>query len=185
MRTTPFFRQLPAALAAALLLATLSAPLGAAAADGPQPLPPGQVAPEFAAIDLDGKPFSLKEALAGGPAALVFWSLLCGSCREELPLLQQELPQFEANKVRLYAMNLDQASHRNAVKKFVAQQGFTFTVLLNEDGEKSFAVEDVFQVKMTPALFLIGADGKILYSHYGPLEPSQIGPEVLSTLPKN
>ena len=36
-----------------------------------------------------------------------------------------------------------------------------------------------------PWLYLIGADGKILYSHYGPLEPSQIGPEVLSKLPKN
>lgn len=183
MRIARHFRPLPAILAAALLLCSL--PARAGAAGGPQPLAPGLQAPEFAAIDLAGKPFALKEALAEGPVALVFWSILCGSCREELPLLQQELPQFEANKVRLFALNLDQASFKTPVNKFVAQQGFTFTVLLNEDGAKNFAVEDIFKVTMTPAFFLIGADGKILFSHYGPLEPAQLGPEVFSKLAKN
>jgi peroxiredoxin len=170
------------ALFVAAWFAVAAAP--AAAADGPQPIPAGEIAPQFESVDLNEKPFSLKEALAEGPVALVFWSLLCGSCREELPLLQQELPRFEANKVRLYAVNLDQATHRTPVKKFTAQQGFTFPILLNESGGKVFAIETTFKVQMTPAFFLIGTDGKILYSHYGPLETSQLDPEVFSKLPK-
>lgn len=170
-----------AAMLAALLICGARPARGA---EGPKPLPPGGAAPQFESVDLDGKAFSLQAALAEGPVALVFWSLLCGSCREELPLLQQELPAFASHKVRLFAVNLDQAAHRTPVKKFAAQQGFTFTILLDEDGGKSFAIEDIFQVTVTPAFFLIGADGKILYSHYGPLEASQLEPEVFSKLPK-
>ncbi len=172
------------ALFAAVLAALLLSPLPAPAAEPPKPLPPGEIAPQFESVDLDGKAFSLKDAVAEGPVALVFWSLLCGSCREELPLLQQELPRFESHQVRLFAVNLDQATHRTPVKKFTEQQGFTFPILLDEDGGKNFAIEDVFKVTMTPAFFLIGADGKILYSHYGPLEPAQLEPEVFSKLPK-
>ena len=56
-------------------LLLLAAPAALKAADIGKLLPPGQAAPMFEAVDLDGSPFSLQEELARGPVFLVFWSI--------------------------------------------------------------------------------------------------------------
>lgn len=179
-RTAGFNRTaLAAVLAAGLLL--LAAQPGRAEG-GPQPLAAGKDAPLFETVDMEGKPFVLKDAIAEGPVMLVFWSLFCGSCRDELPILQEELPKFEAAKVRLIALNLDEASRQKSVKTFAKQQGFTFPILMNKSETKSYDIDLTYDVKMTPALYLIGKDGKVIFSHYGPLNPEELQ-EVLAKVP--
>ena len=178
-RVNRFGRASVAALLAVCLIGAV--PVASAALEGPAPLPPGQPAPQFEAVTLDGTPFSLKDALRARPVAVVFWSLLCGSCREELPLLQAALPLFEAAGVQLVGMNLDQETHKAPVQKYVTKEGYTFPILLNQSGEKVFGVEEIFKVTVTPAFFLIGANGTILYSHYGPLTTEEIAAVLAKT----
>ena len=40
--------------------------------------------PEKLGVDLDGKPFSLKERLGKENLYLVFWATWCGACRDEI-----------------------------------------------------------------------------------------------------
>jgi peroxiredoxin len=68
------------------------------------------------------------------------------------------------------------------VKTFAKQQGFTFPILMNKSETKSYDIDLTYDVKMTPALYLIGKDGKVIFSHYGPLNPEELQ-EVLAKVP--
>lgn len=165
-------RTLKSPAAPALLLALLiaAAPAGAADADL---LPVGSAAPQFEAVDTEGRPFSLAEALQEKSVLLVFWSLFCGTCRDELPILEQEQSKY-ADRVQIITVNLDEAPRARTVKGFAKQQGFTFRLLLNKIEGKEFLVDQAFKVKATPALYLIRKDGTIAYGHYGALNPDEL-----------
>jgi thiol-disulfide isomerase/thioredoxin len=167
LRTT--IQRCAAALAgAALLLA--AAPLGAVEQDL---LPVGSAAPGFESVDVDGKPFTLAEAIKEKPVLLVFWSLFCGTCRDELPILEQEKPKYE-QKVQFVTVNLDEAPRAKTVKGFAKQQGFTFRMLLNKTEGREFLIDQTYKIKATPALYLVKKDGTIAYGHYGALNPEEL-----------
>jgi peroxiredoxin len=169
---------------AAALLGALFLAAAPAAAEGPQPdlIPVGTPAPMFESIDTEGVPFSMGEALKQGPVMLVFWSLFCASCMEELPLIEQEQPKFEG-KVQVVAVNLDEAPRAKNVKMVAKQKGLTFRMLLNkleqkaEDGtvvKKEFQIDQAYKIKATPALYLVNRDGTVAYAHYGALGPEEL-----------
>ena len=116
-----------ALVGAALLFA--AAPLHAV---DPDLLPVGSLAPTFESVDTDGKPFALAEALKEKPVLLVFWSIFCGTCRDELPILEQEKPKY-ADKVQFVTVNLDEAPRAKTVKGFAKQQGFTYPDAAQQD----------------------------------------------------
>ncbi len=172
MRTT-IHRAAAAILGASLVLAASPLP-----AVEPELLPIGSLAPAFEAIDTDGRPFTLAEAVREKPVLLVFWSLFCGTCRDELPILQQEQSKY-ADKVRFITVNLDEAPRAKTVKGFAKQQGFTFLMLLNKTESREFQIEQTYKVKATPALYLVKKDGTIAYGHYGAVNPEELA-EVLA-----
>jgi len=179
---TPRARSLALALALALWTAFLpAAPAGAAAEQGGDLIPVGEPAPAFEAVDIEGKPFTLQGALEQGPVLLAFWSIFCGTCRDELPILETEQPKY-AGKVQFVTVNLDEAPRAKTVRGFAAQQGFTFRILLNKIEGKEFQIDQAFRIKATPALYLVGRDGKVLYAHYGALGPQELA-EVLAKVP--
>lgn len=156
------------ALLAALLCA--AAPALALEADL---VPVGSAAPQFEAIDTEGTPFALAEAVKEKAVLLVFWSLFCGTCRDELPILQQEQSKY-ADRMQIVTVNLDEAPRAKTVKGFAKQQGFTFRMLLNKIDGKEFKIDEAFKVKATPALYLIRKDGTIAYGHYGAINPDEL-----------
>jgi thiol-disulfide isomerase/thioredoxin len=148
----------------------LAVPLRAA---DPELLPLGSVAPTFEAIDTEGQSFALAEAIKEKPVLLVFWSIFCGTCRDELPILEQEKPKY-ADKVQFITVNLDEAPRAKTVKGFAKQQGFTMRMLLNKIDGKEFLIDQAYKIKATPALYLVRKDGTIAYGHYGALNPEEL-----------
>jgi len=139
----------------------------------PEVLPIGSPAPAFEAIDTEGKAFTLAEAIKEKPVLLVFWSIFCGTCRDELPILEQEKPKY-ADKVQFVTVNLDEAPRAKTVKDFAKKQGFTMRMLLNKIDGKEFLVDQTYKIKATPALYLIKKDGTIAYGHYGAINPEEL-----------
>ena len=125
----------------------------------------------------------LAEALKDRPVILVFFSLFCGSCMEELPIIEQEKSKYEA-QVQILAVSLDEASRARSMKPAAKAKGFpTIRVLLNKvekkaaDGtvvKKEFQIDTAYKIKATPALYLINRDGTIAYGHYGPLGAEEL-----------
>ncbi len=157
-----------ALIGAALLFA--AAPLHAVE---PEMLPVGSTAPAFESVDTEGVPFALAEALKEKPVLLVFWSLFCGTCRDELPILQQEQQKY-SEQVRIITVNIDEAPRAKTVKGFARQQGFTFRMLLNKTEGREYQIEQAYKVKATPAIYLVNRDATIAYGHYGALNPDEL-----------
>lgn len=163
-------------IAAAITVVVLCAvPAGAGAAEpGAEGLlAVGSTAPDFEAVDIDGGPFVLSEALRRGPVLLVFWSIFCGTCREELPIIEQERPKLPA-QLQVVTLNLDEAPRARTVKGFAQQQGFSFRMLLNKVDGREFNVEQAYGVKATPAIYLLQTDGTVAFAHYGALSPERL-----------
>ena len=165
--STTFCRTLVASFGA---LALFAAPLHAVESDL---LPVGSPAPQFESVDTEGVPFTLAEAIKEKPVLLVFWSVFCGTCRDELPILEQEQPKY-ADKVQIITVNLDEAPRAKTVKGFAKQQGFTFRMLLNKIDGREFLIDQTFKIKATPALYLVKKDGTIAYGHYGAINPEEL-----------
>jgi thiol-disulfide isomerase/thioredoxin len=165
--STALFRTIAALFGASMLFA---APLHAVEADL---LSVGSPAPQFESVDTEGTPFTLAEAIKEKPVLLVFWSVFCGTCRDELPILEQEKPKYE-DKVQFVTVNLDEAPRAKTVKGFAKQQGFTFRMLLNKIDGREFLIDQSYKIKATPALYLVNRDGTIAFGHYGALNPEEL-----------
>ncbi len=62
-------------------------------------LEPGTTAPDFTLPAMDGKQFSLREALARGPVLAAFFKISCPTCQYAFPFLQR-IYEAHGNKAR-------------------------------------------------------------------------------------
>jgi peroxiredoxin len=140
-------------------------------------LPVGSTAPAFESVDVDGKPFVLAEVLKTKRVLLAFWSISCGTCRDELPILEMEMPKY-ADKVQFATVNIDDDMPRAraiaVIKNFVKQQNLTYPMLLNKSETTEYKIFQAYQVKFTPTLYLINKDGSIAYGHSSAISPEEL-----------
>lgn len=117
---------------------------------------PGGPAPGFQLQSLDGQTISLSD-LRGSPVLLNFWATWCGPCRLEMPFLQEvyEDQEWAARGLVMLAVNLQEPGE--TVRKFVEENGFTFTVLLDTGGE----VGNLYNISGIPTTYFIDNDGII------------------------
>jgi cytochrome c biogenesis protein CcmG/thiol:disulfide interchange protein DsbE len=135
-------------------------------------------APDFMLPDLNGQSVSLS-ALRGRPVLLNFWATWCGPCRSEMPYLQelQMDPAWRERGLLILAVNLQEPE--TTVSKFMADNGFSFTVLLDARGEAG----RLYNVASIPATYIIGKDGIIKNSRVGAFaNKAQIGQMLTSAL---
>jgi thiol-disulfide isomerase/thioredoxin len=132
------------ALAASLALAGGDRPAAAAAAAPP---------PDFTATDLHGIPRRLSK-LRGRVTVVAFWATWCFPCRFELPLLERLYRENRDDGLQVVAVATD--DQLDAVRRYVAEQGFSFTVLFDAGG----ASRRRFGADSVPATFLLDARGE-------------------------
>ena len=127
----------------------------------------GRPAPDFAAVDKDGSPFVLREALGPGPVVLVFYrGHWCPFCRRQLGRLQANLDRIRRRGACLVALSIDQPKFS---QRLADELGLSFTLLSNPD---SSAV-DAYGIRNRllgvqsgvphPAVFIIDAEGIIRF----------------------
>lgn len=174
---------LGAALGLAFSVAANAAEESAAAAgqpvDGFTPIPViqgvksldyGTPAPAFTVKDLEGKAFDFGAVRTSRAHLLVFWSIFCEPCREEMPVIERITSEYKAgDKLDVVAVNMDGEPFIDGIRGFVRQYKYSFRVVLDELDAKgeSFAIADPYQVAGTPVLYLVNAEGKIAGSHLG------------------
>ncbi len=110
-------------------------------------------APNLTLRDLDGKVVSLAD-FRGKRVLLHFWATWCGVCTQEVGALNatyDALPEDQA-LVTVVADGDDEA----AVRKFVAERGVRYPVLLGTD-----AAVRAFRVSAFPTNYYVTADGRV------------------------
>lgn len=98
------------------------------------------------------------------PVVISFWSTICKPCIEELNAFRDQWTQWQKEvSFKIVAVATDDARSAARVRGFAASREWPFTVLLdkNQDFKRALNVNTI------PQLYIIGADGKIIYSHIG------------------
>lgn len=94
----------------------------------------GQMAPSFTLKALDGKTYSL-EQLRGKYVVIHFAATWCPFCNAEAPYLQQLFKSYQDKAVEVFIVDVKE--DKALVEKSFARFGFSFPVLLDEDGTVS------------------------------------------------
>ncbi len=86
--------------------------------------------PDLALLGLDGDLHKLSE-WAGRPLLINFWATWCEPCRREIPLLKSLRNEHAAKRLEIVGIAID---FRDPVRKYVAERGMDYPILLGEHG---------------------------------------------------
>ena len=125
-------------------------------------LDPGTTAPDFTLPGLDGKQFSLSEALARGPVLAAFFKISCPTCQYAFPFLQRIYEAYGNAAVTILGISQNEKRDTGA---FIKEYGITFPVLL--DDTTSYPVSNAYGLTNVPTFFWIAQDGEIEISSVG------------------
>jgi peroxiredoxin len=129
-------------------------------------LPVGKAAPDFTLKTLDGKQFSLKDALRRGPVVLAFFKVSCPTCQYALPFYERLFKAYKNQQVTLVGVSQNDAKDTAA---FAREFGVTFPLLL--DDTRSYPVSNAYGLTNVPTILWIGRDGEIEISSIGWSKP--------------
>jgi len=122
----------------------------------------GTRAPEFILPTMDGKQFSLKEALARGPVLAAFFKISCPVCQFAFPFLQRIYKAYGNHNVTMVGISQNEKKDTAA---FIKEYGITFPVLL--DDTDAYPASNAYGLTNVPSLFWIAPDGQIEISSVG------------------
>ena len=145
-------------------------------------LPAGSKAPPFSLSDPDGKPVVFQPGKGGEPALLIFWSLFCPPCQEEMPLFADLALRHPPPALNAIAVNLDGDNLARAVAQYARQQRLPFPMAMDEKRGERFVTAGLYGVTGTPSLVLIDRDGVVVWSHEGRVDPLELESAVLEGL---
>jgi peroxiredoxin len=126
----------------------------------------GKAAPDFTLKTLDGKHFSLKEALTRGPVVLVFFKVSCPTCQYALPFYERLFKTYKNKQVTLVGVSQNDAKDTAA---FAREFGLTLPLLL--DDTRTYPVSNSYGLANVPTVFWIGSDGEIEITSIGWSKP--------------
>lgn len=120
----------------------------------------GAAAPPFERLTLTDQNLNLRH-LRGKPVIINFWATWCGPCVAEMPALQAVYDRYEAEGLRIIAVNMGES--RQTVQDWVTEMGLTFDIVLDENG----AVTRLYWLRVQPTTFIISPEGIITAIFYG------------------
>jgi len=117
-------------------------------------LHPGDKAPGFQLMDLDGNPHQLSDYL-GKVVLLNFWASWCAPCIEEMPSLQRLYSRLEKKGFVVLSVAVDDVPE--ALTGFRRKYSLSFPVLL----DTTAAIKKRYKVKGYPETFIIDTEGRM------------------------
>ena len=122
----------------------------------------GTSAPDFKLQTMDGKQFSLRDALARGPVVAAFFKVSCPVCQYTFPFLERIYKAHRGENVTI--VGISQNEKKDTVA-FAKEYDVTFPILL--DDTKTYPVSNAYGLTNVPTVFWIAQDGEIEISSVG------------------
>jgi peroxiredoxin len=125
-------------------------------------LTPGKTAPDFTLPTMDGKQFSLREALARGPIVAAFFKISCPVCQYAFPFLERIFRAHGSGKITIVGIS---QNDKKDTASFLREYGVTFPILL--DDIATYPASNAYGLTNVPTIFWIAQDGEIELSSVG------------------
>lgn len=122
----------------------------------------GENAPDFSLPAMDGKMFSLGDALARGPVVAVFFKISCPTCQYALPFLERIHRAYGNSAGAIVGIS---QNDKKDTGLFLQTYDITFPVLL--DDPQTYPVSNAYGLTNVPTVFWVSSDGKIEVSSVG------------------
>ena len=119
-------------------------------------LKPGDVSPDFMAVDTCGRKFSLK-SLKGKYVYIDLWATWCSPCKEQIPHLQRLERVFKKKKSVFVSISCDE--DREAWLNYLHRNKMG-GIQLNFDGNPLF--RGAYEVKAIPRFILLDKKGRVI-----------------------
>ncbi|MCX6224884.1 MAG: TlpA disulfide reductase family protein [Bacteroidia bacterium] len=119
-------------------------------------LAPGQPAPAFTLLDINGDNVSLTD-FKGKYVFIDFWATWCGPCRAEIPAYKQLVAGYKGRNIVFISMSVDK--DKAAWEKMVRADNFEWVQLHDPQTIKA---NKKYLVMYIPTFTLIDPDGKIV-----------------------
>jgi thiol-disulfide isomerase/thioredoxin len=119
--------------------------------------------PPLALRDLAGREHALAD-YRGKIVLVNFWATWCEPCREEMPSMQRLKERFAGQPFAVLAVNYGETDAR--AREFLKRSSLDLTVLLDPSQDASRA----WRVRVLPASFLVGPDGRARYAIIGEID---------------
>ncbi|MBQ2453473.1 MAG: redoxin domain-containing protein [Lachnospiraceae bacterium] len=122
-------------------------------------LPP---APDITLTDQYGNTHTLSD-YKGKVVFLNFWATWCPPCRKEMPYIQEIYEETMENDdtdlviLSVAAPNQGRETSEKGIRSFLDENGYTYPVLMDYDGE----VSDAYYIRSYPTTFMIDTRGNI------------------------
>ncbi len=143
----------------ALALAA-AASLGLVAATSAETPSIGAPAPEIKLTTLDGKPFTLSEAVRGKNAVVViFIATICPYSNAYNDRMRDMALAYGKQGVLFVGINSNKSEPAEEVGAHGKQHGFTFPLMKDPDNK----VADLYDARHTPEVFVVDGAGKLRY----------------------
>lgn len=113
-------------------------------------------APDFTLNTLQDESITLSD-LRGQAVVVNLWASWCPPCKAEMPALQRVYEEYSTEGVAILAVNATNQDDLRAAEKFVKDNGLSFPVLLDIDGN----VSRLYGLRSLPTTFFIDPNGKI------------------------
>lgn len=120
-------------------------------------LAPGSAVPEVDLRDARGEPVT-GESLRGHPTLVAFFATTCPECARHAPELTARAAALGAAGVHLLSALVDTGADREGLRPLLSSTG---RLLVGEDAAE---LARRFRSDLTPAYFLVGADGRVVAS---------------------
>lgn len=125
----------------------------------------GTTAPDFQLKTIDGKPFSLSEALAHGPVLLAFFKISCPTCQYAFPFYERLFRAYKNRNVTLAGIS---QNNPEDTAMFAKEFGISLPLLIDNI---PYQVSNAYGLTNVPTLFWINSGGQIELSSAGWSKP--------------
>lgn len=130
--------------------------------DNKQKVAVGDMAPDFALVDMQGNKHRLSEYRGQG-VFLNFWGTWCPPCKKEMPYINNQYHQYKDQGVQVLTVDIQEPEL--TVQQFAERLKLDFPIMIDTDKE----VMTTYGIDLLPATFLIDKNGKVVKYHTGEL----------------
>ena len=121
---------------------------------------------DFTMQDADGNEVKLSD-FSGKPVVLNFWASWCPPCRAEMPDFEEMYKEY-GDRINFIFVNLTDGSRetKETADKFIAEQGFSFPIYYDVNGEGS----DAYDLYYIPDTYFIDGSGNVTGAAVGGID---------------